>query len=115
MSAPHPLRPTWADPVTKVTDGGVKFYSDTQASGNSEIIPENKARKEGVWLQCTATSAKVIGIYAVAGEETKVRKLKAAYTDGIVGMMAVAFIPGTQAVRLTTVTGVDSEWVAMEY
>lgn len=115
MSAPHPLRPTWADPVTPVTDGGVKFYSGTQASGNSEIVPENLSRKKGVWIQCTATSAKVIGIYSVPGQETAVRRLKAAYTDGIAGMMAVAFIPGTQAVRLTTITGVNSEWVAMEY
>jgi len=115
MSAPNPLRATWADPVFEVADGPVTFYSGTQASGNSEIIPANPNRKKGVWVQCTASSAKVIGIYTEAGQETAVRKLKAAYTDVIVGMMAVAFIPGGQAVRLTTITGANSEWVAMEY
>lgn len=115
MTSPHPLRSTWADPVTHVADGGVTFYSGEQASGNSEIIAENLNRKRGVWIQCTEVTAKVIGIYIGIGNDTKVRKLKAAYTDGIVGMMAVAFIPGTQAIRITTVTGVDADWVAMEY
>lgn len=103
--APYPLRPTDASPVVLVSNGATSFSFDTTNASTSwkQAIGENLSRKEGVWVQCTHASAKILVVRPAdsdPGTGTKIGfKVKASYTSATaVDNDDVLHIPGTGAV-----------------
>jgi len=106
MTEVYPLRTTDAQPVVPIANGNAawKPLGQTNASTSwKEAIQENLSRKEGVWIQCTHATAKILVVRPAdsdPGTGTKVGfKVKASYTSATaVDNDDVLFVPGTGAV-----------------